>query len=118
IRYRRWDGANGLTSLARVFTGDLSFAKTPSGAKRLIWRGRSRENSGSMVTLLLRLLRLLPFLCGAHRHVVCLPLIGPIGSSRPPKIFVMEPTDAGHLHHPALARRLHPPRLRRVLSQR
>jgi hypothetical protein len=52
------------------------------------------------------------------QHILCLPLIGPIGSSRPPQIFVMEPTNAGHLHHPALARWLHTPRLRRVLSQR
>jgi len=29
----------------------------------------------------------------------------------------MEPTQAGHLHHPALARRLHPPWLGRVLGQ-
>ncbi len=44
-------------------------------------------------------------------------LIRPIGSRRPPDVFVMEPTDAWHLHHPALARRLHAPRLRRVLGE-
>src|SRR5437660_7501273 len=36
---------------------------------------------------------------------------------RSPDVFVMEPTQAGHLHHPALARRLHPPWLGRVLGQ-
>jgi len=50
-------------------------------------------------------------------HSLCLPLIRPSGSRRPPDVFVMEPTDAWHLHHPALARRLHAPRLRRVLGE-
>src|SRR2546427_12816282 len=49
---------------------------------------------------------------------LCLPLIRPIGSRRSPEVFVMEPTHAGHLHHPALARRLHTPWLGCVLSQR
>jgi Type VI secretion system effector, Hcp len=49
---------------------------------------------------------------------VCLPLIRAIGSRRPPEVFVMEPTDAWQLHHPALPRRLHTPRLGRVLGQR
>jgi hypothetical protein len=49
---------------------------------------------------------------------LCLPLIGPIGSRRLPQVFVMKPTDAWHCHHPALARWLHTPRLRRVLRQR
>ena len=49
---------------------------------------------------------------------VRLPLIDPFGSRRLPQVFVMEPTDAWQLHHPALARWLHTPRLRRVLSQR
>src|SRR5437667_2628167 len=40
---------------------------------------------------------------------LCLPLIRPIGSRRSAEVFVMEPTHAGHLHHPALARRLHTP---------
>ena len=54
-----------------------------------------------------------------RQHViVCLPLIGPIGSRRLPQVFVMKPTDAWHCHHPALARWLHTPRLRRVLRQR
>src|SRR2546430_2125275 len=34
------------------------------------------------------------------------------------EVFVMEPTHAGHLHHPALARRLHTPWRGRVLGQR
>src|SRR5207253_10885046 len=42
---------------------------------------------------------------------LCLPLIGPIGSRRLPQVFVMKPTDAWHCHHPALAPRLHSPRL-------
>src|SRR5215468_3211109 len=41
---------------------------------------------------------------------LCLLLIRPIDSRRPPDVFVMEPTDAWHLHHPALARRLNTPR--------
>ena len=40
-----------------------------------------------------------------------LPLISPIGSRRPPEVFLMEPTDAWHRHDPAHARRLHTPRL-------
>ena len=54
----------------------------------------------------------------AIENALCLPLIGPIGSRRLPQVFVMKPTDAWHCHHPALARWLHTPRLRRVLSQR
>ncbi len=42
----------------------------------------------------------------------------PIGSRRSPEVFVMEPTHAGHLHHIALARRLHSPWLGCVLGQR
>src|SRR6267378_1334987 len=49
---------------------------------------------------------------------LCLPLIRPIGSRRSPEVFVMEPTHAGHLHHTALARRLHTPWLGCVLGQR
>src|SRR6266404_2542177 len=51
-------------------------------------------------------------------RLLCLPLTGPIGSRGLPQAFVMEPTDAWQLHHPALARWLHTPRLRRVLRQR
>src|SRR5437667_8817068 len=50
--------------------------------------------------------------------ILCLPLIRPIGSRRSPEVFVVEPTHAGHLHHPALARRLHTPCLGYVLGQR
>ena len=52
------------------------------------------------------------------KRLLCLPLTGPIGSRGLPQVFVMEPTDAWQLHHPALARWLHTPRLRRVLRQR
>jgi hypothetical protein len=45
-------------------------------------------------------------------------LIDPVGSRRPPQVFVMQPTDAWHLHHPALTRWLPAPRLRRVRRQR
>jgi len=48
---------------------------------------------------------------GPAAHL-CLPLIRPIGSRRPPEVFVMEPTDAWHLHDNALARPLYTPRLR------
>ena len=34
-----------------------------------------------------------------------------------PQVFVMQSTDARHLHHPALARQLHTPGSRRVLSE-
>src|SRR5437867_2282468 len=54
----------------------------------------------------------------ATANPLCLPLIRPIGSRRSPEVFVMEPTHAGHLHHPALARRLHTPWLGCVLGQR
>ena len=53
-----------------------------------------------------------------RRRQLCLPLIRPIGSRRSPEVFVMEPTHAGHLHHTALAGRLHTPWLRCVLGQR
>jgi len=49
---------------------------------------------------------------------VCLPLIRPIGLRRSPQAFVMEPTHAWHLHHPALAWWLHAPWLGCVLDQR
>src|SRR5437773_8039172 len=49
---------------------------------------------------------------------LCLLFICPIGSRRSPEVFVMEPAHAGHLHHPALARRLHTPWLGCVLRQR
>jgi len=58
----------------------------------------------------------IPALRGAG--MLWLPLIRPIGSRRSPEVFVMEPTHAGHLHHPALARRLHTPWLGCVLGQR
>src|SRR2546427_9159155 len=47
----------------------LSFAKTSTGGKSLICRRQSGENLGAMITLLLHLLRLLPFLCGGHRQL-------------------------------------------------
>ena len=49
---------------------------------------------------------------------LCLPLIRPIDSRRPPQVFVMEPTDAWLFHHPPLNRWLHTPPLGRVLAQR
>jgi len=42
----------------------------------------------------------------------------PIGYADTGAVFVMEPTHAGHLHHTALARRLHAPWLGCVLGQR
>src|SRR3989449_2904455 len=47
----------------------LSFAKTSTGGKSLICRRQSGENLGSMITLLLHLLRLLPFLFGGQRQL-------------------------------------------------
>src|SRR6266850_262490 len=47
----------------------LSFAKIRSGGKWLICRLLPGEDPGSMITLLLQLLRLLPFLCGGHRQL-------------------------------------------------
>src|SRR5438093_6196692 len=44
-----------------------------------------------------------------RRTFLCLLLIGPIGSRRSPEVFVMEPTHAWDLRHPALTRRLHAP---------
>jgi len=38
-------------------------------------------------------------------------------SRRAPQVFVMQSTDARHLHHPTLARQLHTARLRCVFSQ-
>ena len=54
---------------------------------------------------------------GITTPTLCLPLIRPIGSRRPPQVFVMESTYAWHCHHPALARWLHAPRLGCVFSQ-
>src|SRR5438552_17747271 len=51
------------------------------------------------------------------KKILCLPFIRAIGSRRPPEVFVMEPTDAWHLHDNALARPLYTPRLRCVFSQ-
>src|SRR5438552_9723625 len=48
---------------------ELSFAKTSAGGKSLICRRWSGENLGSMITLLLHVLRLLPFLFGGHRQL-------------------------------------------------
>ena len=47
----------------------LSIAKTASAAKWLIWRSGSGHHLSSMITLLLHLLRLLPFLFGGHRQL-------------------------------------------------
>src|SRR5436853_7445018 len=47
----------------------VSFAKTSAGGKSLICRRWSGENPGSMITLLLHVLRLLPFLFGGHRQL-------------------------------------------------
>ncbi len=53
---------------------------------------------------------------GGHREVLAdlrlRALVTP-----PPQVFVMEPTDAWHLHHPAPARPLYTPRLRSVFRQ-
>jgi len=49
--------------------GEVSFAKTQPARKWLICRSRSGDNLSSMITLLLNLLRLLPVLCGGHRHL-------------------------------------------------
>src|SRR3989442_12879130 len=49
--------------------GALSFAKTSAGGKSLICRRWSGENPGSMITLLLHVLRLLPSLFGAQRQL-------------------------------------------------
>ena len=51
-------------------------------------------------------------MCSLH---LCLPLIRPIGSRRPPKVLVMEPIDAWHVHHPAWLGGCTTPRLGRVL---
>src|SRR5438552_2660094 len=48
---------------------ELSFAKTSAGGKSLICRRWSGENPGSMITLLLHVLRLLTFLFGGHRQL-------------------------------------------------
>src|SRR5436190_23481805 len=47
----------------------LSFAKTSASGKSLICRRWSGENPGLMITLLLHVLRLLPFLFGGHRQL-------------------------------------------------
>jgi hypothetical protein len=47
----------------------LSVAKTPSGGKWLICRSGSGHYLSLMITLLLHLLRLLPFLFGGHRQL-------------------------------------------------
>jgi hypothetical protein len=47
----------------------LSFAKTVSGAQTVDLPALIRRQSGSMITTLLHLLRLFPFLCGGHRQL-------------------------------------------------
>jgi hypothetical protein len=54
----------------------------------------------------------------ASIQILCLPLIRPIGSRRPPDVFVMEPTDAGYFRHRTVGWRLHTPWFGRVLGQR
>ena len=83
-------------------------------------RRRSDPGEGLAVVLYAASLAAVPLLMitGLPARVVCLPLIRPIGSRRSPEVFVMEPTHAGHLHHPPLARRLHTPCLGWVLGQR
>src|SRR5712692_1329465 len=77
----------------------VSFAKTPSGDQVVDRLVLIRPHLGSMITLLLL----------SWSEILCLLLIRPIGSGRSPEVFVMEPTHAGHLHHPAPARRLTTP---------
>jgi hypothetical protein len=48
---------------------------------------------------------------------LCLPLIRPINSSRPPQVFMMQPTDAWHFDDRSMSWRLHTPRLGRVLER-
>ena len=48
---------------------EVSFAKTPPAGKRLICQLWSGDNPSLMITLLLHLLRLLPFVCGGHRQL-------------------------------------------------
>jgi hypothetical protein len=48
----------------------VSFGKTPSGGAAVDLSPLICENPSSMFTLLLHLLRLLPFLCGGHRQPV------------------------------------------------
>src|SRR3989441_3684247 len=52
-----------------VSTSLLCFAKTPSGGQVVDLSALIRRRSSSMITFLLHLLRLLPFLCGGHRHL-------------------------------------------------
>ena len=47
----------------------LSFAKTASRCQVVDQSALVRRESRPMITLLLHLLRLLPFLCGGHRHL-------------------------------------------------
>jgi putative transposase len=47
----------------------LSFAKTPSGGQVVDLSDQSRRQSPSMITTLLHLVRLCPFLCGGHRQL-------------------------------------------------
>ena len=47
----------------------LSFAKTPPGGQVVDLSALIRRQSVPMITLLLHLLRLFPFLCGGHRQL-------------------------------------------------
>ncbi len=47
----------------------LSFAKTPSGGQAVDLSAPIRRQSPSMISMLLHLLRLCPFLCGGHRQL-------------------------------------------------
>jgi len=46
--------------------GNLSYAKTPSGGQAVDISALIRTDPSSMITLLLHLLRLMPFLCDVH----------------------------------------------------
>ena len=99
-------------------------AALASAIMHAVWNAaahrRPDPGQGLAVVLYAASLAAVPLLMitGLPARVVCLPLIRPIGSRRSPEVFVMEPTHAGHLHHPALARRLHTPWLGGVLGQR
>ena len=56
-------------SARQVIDLSVSFAKTPSGSQVIDLSAAPGNNRGSMITLLLHVFRLLPFLFGGHRQL-------------------------------------------------
>jgi hypothetical protein len=64
-----WTRRSTTSATPRGFCTSLFFAKTPSGGQEVDLSARLRRQSRFMISTLLHLLRLSPFLCGGHRQL-------------------------------------------------